>query len=236
MQHLLKRYNVCAIVINFLAKFLQPRGRPLIVMITDRPHPSWRWTEIMHLLWHPGDSLSTHIRELKVTSGNHVDSKLGQERDCRAIKGIARCNPRPRADPFTLENFHAAPKLFPLLRCGQPRKFALLPSRNEPGIAAHVTMLKTVQRNCPAAILPVTYALPKILNRHIHAQRGIVIVRHHRENRLQRALNQNVLDVRPHAPVHRRANIVKSENISRRVHSLYRSDNARQADGTAATS
>src|SRR5437773_9927678 len=102
MQHLLKRYNVCAIVINFLAKRFRPPGRPLVVMITDRPHPSRRCTEIMHLLWYPGDSLSTHKRELKVASRNHVDSKLRQQRDRGGIKGVARCNPRPRADPFTL--------------------------------------------------------------------------------------------------------------------------------------
>src|SRR2546430_3538295 len=191
-------------------------------MVTPRPPARRRRTEIIQLLRHPGHSPSTDIRMAEIPAAYDTDSKLREQRDRGGVERVAGSNPDTRRDSFALEDFQPAPKLLPLHLGRQTGKLALLSHGDHARVPAYIAMLESVQRDRPATVLPGAHAIPKSLDRGIQLQPGITVVRDHREERLELALDQNGFDLRPHRPVHGRANVIKPEEILRGARSLHR--------------
>src|SRR5438067_9537641 len=183
------------------------------MMVANRPHARRRRTEIIQLLWHPGHSPRTNVRIAEIPAAYDPDSKLREQCDRGGVERVARSNPDTRRDSFALEDFQPAPKLLPLHLARQTGKLALLSDGDHARAPGYVAMLESVQRDRPAAVLPGAHAVPKIPSRRVHLQPGIAIVRHHRQERLEPTLNQYRYNLRPHPPVHGRADVIKPEEI-----------------------
>src|ERR1700733_11811227 len=70
-----------------------------------------------------------------------------------------------------------------------------------------------MQSDCPAPGLPFASAIPKFRIRRPHTQRFILVIRYDGEDGLDIAIAKNLFNVIPHVPIHRRADVVKSQKI-----------------------
>src|SRR6266404_832266 len=185
----------------------------MVVMITHSPSARWRGPETEELLRNPKYVSSIEERESEVPVTDRGDAELGEERHRGGIKGIAGGNPDMRLDALALKNLHPAPE-FRFLFCSRnTSEFGFLFDRNDSPMARHIPVLVSVQGDGPAARLPTSNALPKILDGRFDLENRITVVRHHRKDRFEIPLRHRAFDLRPHHPVHGRTDVIETQEI-----------------------
>src|SRR2546423_11204212 len=108
-QDIIKRGDVCAVVLHVLRERSYVRCAPVIKMIANRPHRTGNRTEIRYLLWHPPHSTPADIRKTEIAVANDIHSKLRQQADGCGVERMPWRNPDARRDPFALEDLDRAP-------------------------------------------------------------------------------------------------------------------------------
>src|SRR2546430_12987558 len=128
---------------------------------------------------------------------------------------MRRSYPHFRRDLLFTEDANGVTQFDLLNLIRQAGKFAAWHSAIHAGGGGEITMLIAMQPNGPTMFLPGPHTIPEIVHsRRADHEISITVIRDDRHQRFDIQLVQVVLERAPNSPVHRRTNIVESQNES----------------------
>ncbi len=186
---------------------------PTIDMQAHAPHAEGHWSEAPKLLWYPKHPCGVEVGEQEEAVTDPPQPLSFQDLQGCAIKRVRRSYKHIRLDALVAKYLERHSQLVGLHLVRQPCKFTVLVDSQDPCILCYVSVMVSMHTDCPAPRAPRADLLPKSLSGRVYVEMVILIIRDHREQRFDLFSNENLLDLLPHGPVHRGANIINSNQI-----------------------
>ena len=198
-----------------LQKAFQPKNiltRSSIRMHADRPHPILLLNRPPKLLWNPRHP-EMPKRLLRKPIRNHPNPLVPQHLQRHRIETMPRRYPDHRIKPMPAQDLQPRPNPTPLLLTRHTSKLRSTMQRHQAPRLRITHMPITMQPDRRPTRFQSPHLLPETLIRRVDHQLRIAIVRRHPQNRLDlKPLDQRRKPTPPF-PIHRRAKIVKPQQI-----------------------
>jgi len=191
------------------------RLRSQVRVNTDRPQSRPLLHRPPKLLRNPNHP-ALPVRPPRKPIRNRANPLIPQRPERRPIRPMPRRNPDRRTQPLRPQPRQSRRNPLPLHYPRHPRKLRPLMQRDQPTPPRLASVPVAMQPNRRPSRLHRPHLLPEPGKRRIPDQFRIAILRHHRQNRLDPKSRHKLRKPHPPRPIHRRAQIVKPQQILRR--------------------